>query len=248
MPDTPDAPSRLIVLDDEAEMRGMLRRFLTAQGFDVRAVEDGSQLDVCLQRQPYDLLILDIMMEGEDGLSICCRLREQGQVIPILMLTARGDPEDRVQGLELGADDYLAKPFAPSELVARIRALLRRQQMLLRARNFSGSTLVATQADGVCFGLYRLDLVRQELLREGEPVELGAAEMRLLCALAATPNSALSRDTLIERAHGRDYEASQRSIDVQILRLRQLLEEDASAPRHIRTVWGKGYMLVAKVV
>ena len=125
-------PGRLIVLDDEAEIRNMLRRFLVAQGFEVRAVENSVQLDVFLEREPYDLLVLDIMMDGEDGLSICRRLRAQGQTIPILMLTARGDPVDKVVGLEMGADDYLAKPFVPSELVARIRAMLRRQQFLAR--------------------------------------------------------------------------------------------------------------------
>jgi len=243
----PESAPRVLVLDDEAEMRGMLRRFLSARGFEVRAVEDGAQLDMCLQRQPYDVLVLDIMMKGEDGLSICRRLREQGQTIPILMLTARGDPEDRVLGLELGADDYLAKPFDPAELVARIRALLRRQQMLLRGHSFSGSSWVVAHGERVVFGPFCLDLAQQALQREGEAVDLGAAEMRLLCAMAATPNVPLSRDTLIERAHGRDYEANVRSIDVQVLRLRQLLEEDATAPRHIRTVWGKGYMLVAKV-
>ncbi len=111
-------PDRLIVLDDEAEIRTMLRRFLTAEGFEVRAVEDSAKLDAFLQRQPYDLLILDLMLPDEDGLTVCKRLRAQGQTIPILMLTARGDPVDRVVGLEVGADDYLAKPFSPSELVA----------------------------------------------------------------------------------------------------------------------------------
>ena len=112
----------------------MLRRFLTAEGFEVRAVEDSAKLDAFLQRQPYDLLILDLMLPGEDGLTVCKRLRAQGQTIPILMLTARGDPVDRVVGLEVGADDYLAKPFSPSELVARIRAILRRQKIIMRSQ------------------------------------------------------------------------------------------------------------------
>jgi len=240
-------PARLLVLDDEAEIRNMLRRFLSAQGFEVRAVEDGAQLDACLQRQPYDLLVLDVMMPGEDGLAICKRLRDQGQTIPILMLTARGDPVDRVVGLEVGADDYLAKPFLPNELVARIRAILRRQQIMLRSQTFGGDALVTSESDVVRFGPFRLDLRRQELSRDGQAIAVGSAEMRLLCALAATPNRPVSRDNLIERARGRGYEANARSVDVQVLRLRQAIEADASAPRHLRTVWGVGYMLVAEV-
>ncbi|MEX3824175.1 response regulator, partial [Paraburkholderia sp. BR14262] len=121
--------NRIIVLDDEAELRNMLQRFLTSQGFEVRAVADGKRLDRLLQREPYDLLVLDLMMEPEDGLTVCRRLRAEGQTLPILMLTAKGDAADKVIGLETGADDYLAKPFLPDELVARIRALLRRQKM-----------------------------------------------------------------------------------------------------------------------
>ncbi|NRO99131.1 response regulator [Paraburkholderia sp. NMBU_R16] len=240
-------PPRLIVLDDEAEIRGMLQRFLIGQGFEVRAVRDAAQLDGCLERQPYDLLVLDVMMPGEDGLSICRRLRAQGHTIPILMLTARGDPVDRVVGLEMGADDYLAKPFLPSELAARIRAMLRRQQFLVHAQTLRGEQLPEVDAPVLRFGPFRLDLRREELCNEDVHVLLGFAELRLLCALAATPNRPVSRANLIDRARGRGYEANERSVDVQILRLRQAIEADASAPRHIRTVWGVGYMLVAEV-
>jgi two-component system phosphate regulon response regulator OmpR len=242
----PTRPGRLIVLDDEAEIRNMLRRFLVAQGFEVRAVANSVQLDVFLEREPYDLLVLDIMMDGEDGLSICRRLRAQGQTIPILMLTARGDPVDKVVGLEMGADDYLAKPFVPSELVARIRAMLRRQQFLARQQAVRGDLLVETEVGALRFGPFRLDLQRQELLKDGELVALNAAEMRLLCALAETPNRPVSRANLLERAKGREHEALARSVDVQVLRLRQILEVDAGSPRHIRTVWGLGYMLIAE--
>ncbi|WP_158898358.1 response regulator [Burkholderia sp. L27(2015)] len=242
----PTRPGRLIVLDDEAEIRNMLRRFLVAQGFEVRAVANSVQLDVFLEREPYDLLVLDIMMDGEDGLSICRRLRAQGQTIPILMLTARGDPVDKVVGLEMGADDYLAKPFVPSELVARIRAMLRRQQFLARQQAVRGDLLVETEVGALRFGPFRLDLQRQELLKDGELVALNAAEMRLLCALAETPNRPVSRANLLERAKGREHEALARSVDVQVLRLRQILEVDAGSPRYIRTVWGLGYMLIAE--
>lgn len=240
-------PARIIVLDDEAEIRNMLQRYLTAHGFDVRAAKSSQQLDAFLEREPYDLLVLDVMMPDEDGLSVCRRLRTQGQIIPILMLTARGDPIDRVVGLEHGADDYLAKPFLPNELLARIRAILRRQQLALRRRASRDSVGFESDAIRLRFGGFRLDLRYQELcLAAGGVVEIGQAELRLLCALAQTPNRPVSRLNLIERTHGRDYEANARSVDVQVLRLRQIIETDASMPRFIRTVWGVGYLLMAE--
>jgi DNA-binding response OmpR family regulator len=231
--------NRIIVLDDEAELRNMLQRFLTGHGFIVRAVADGKQLNRYLQREPYDLLVLDLMMEPEDGLSVCRRLRAEGQTLPILMLTAKGDPADRVVGLDTGADDYLAKPFLPDELVARIRALLRRQKIA------SGDPTVTSQT--LSFGEFRFDVGKQVLTRAGEPVEVHSAQMLLLQALGASPNRAVSRENLLARARGRDHDALDRSIDVQILRLRQIVEEDPSKPRFIKTVWGVGYMLVAGV-
>lgn len=243
-PSTPFRPGRLIVLDDELDIRNMLQRYLTTQGFEVRTVKNGVQLETQLERQPYDLLVLDVMLQGEDGLAICQRLRAAGQTIPILMLTARGDAVDKVLGLETGADDYLAKPFVPSELVARIRAMLRRQQILTRHPAQRGEL----PADGgvLRFGPFRLDTTRQELSRDDQPVELNSAEIRLLCALAETPNRPVSRPNLLERARGREYEAQARSVDVQVLRLRQIIEQDVASPRHIRTVWGLGYMLIAQ--
>src|ERR1700712_1774086 len=155
---------RIIVLDDDAELRNMLQRFLTGHGFYVRVVADGMQLDRYLQREPYDLLVLDLMMEPEDGLSVCRRLRTEGHTLPILMLTAKGDPVDKVIGLETGADDYLAKPFLPGELVARIKALLRRQKMA------SGDPTLTAQS--IRFGEFRLDLGRQQLFRNDAPFEI----------------------------------------------------------------------------
>ena len=140
-----DRPAKIIVLDDEIELRNMLQRFLRGQGFDVRVAEDGKRLDRYLEREPFDLLVLDLMIGEEDGLAICARLRAQGQTLPILMLTAKGDPLDKVLGLETGADDYLAKPFLPRELVARINALLRRQKIA------SGDVTVTSQC--VRFGV-----------------------------------------------------------------------------------------------
>jgi two-component system, OmpR family, phosphate regulon response regulator OmpR len=230
---------KIIVLDDEAELRNMLQRFLTSQGFEVRVVENGKRLDRYLQREPYDLLILDWMMEPEDGLSVCKRLRAEGQTLPILMLTAKGDPVDKVVGLETGADDYLAKPFLPQELVARVRALLRRQKIA------AGDPPLTSQI--IRFGNFRLDLGKQLLYRDDAPFEIHSAQMQLLNALGSSPNRAVSRDNLIARTRGRDHDALDRSIDVQVLRLRQLVEDDPGKPRFIKTVWGVGYMLLAQV-
>jgi DNA-binding response OmpR family regulator len=232
---------RVLVLDDEADIRNMLERFLSTQGFTVRSVKNGTQLASQLERHPYDVLLLDLMLQGETGLAICQRLRAEGQTIPILMLTGRGDPADRVLGLETGADDYLAKPFDPAELVARIRAMLRRQGLLERqAQGLAGAS------DALRFGPFRFDMRRQMLARGADIIEINSAELRLLNALAGTPNRPVSRANLLERARGREYEANTRSVDVQVLRLRQLLEADVASPRYIRTVWGVGYMLVAE--
>ncbi|SFC45138.1 DNA-binding response regulator, OmpR family, contains REC and winged-helix (wHTH) domain [Cupriavidus sp. OV038] len=231
--------NRILVLDDEAELRNMLQRFLTSQGFRVRAVADGKQLDRYLQREPYDLLVLDLMMAPEDGLTICRRLRADGITLPVLMLTAKGDPMDRVLGLETGADDYLSKPFVPDELVARIRALLRRQRIA------SGDPTVTAQT--LRFGEFEFDVGQQTLRLRGDPVEVHSAQMLLLHALGSSPNRPVSRENLLARARGRDHDALDRSIDVQVLRLRQIIEEDPSKPRFIKTVWGVGYMLVAGV-
>ncbi|PVY17871.1 winged helix family two component transcriptional regulator [Paraburkholderia silvatlantica] len=238
---------RIIVLDDEAVIRNMLQRYLVSHGFEVRAVRNGMQLATTLERHSYDLLILDVMMPDEDGLSICKRLRAQGETLPILMLTARGDPVDRVIGLELGADDYLTKPFLPNELLARVRAILRRRDLLMRQLNAIDGAMPGSETAVLRFGPFRLDVGRQTLHRDDNlKVEIGNAEMRLLCALALTPNRPVSRAKLIERARGPDSDASGRIVDMQVWRIRQIIEIDASSPSSIRTVWGVGYMLVAE--
>lgn len=237
----PARANRVLVLDDEADIRNMLQRFLSAHGFEVRTAQNATQLELHLERQPYDLLLLDLMLPDEDGLSICRRLRAQGQIIPVLMLTARGDPADRVLGLETGADDYLAKPFVPSELLARVRAILRRQHILEHRAQAN-----LAPAEWLRFGAYRYDARRQELWDGARRIAIPTAELRLLSALAATPNRPVSRLNLLERVHGRAHDANIRSIDVQVLRLRQLVEAEVAAPRHIRTVWGLGYMLIAE--
>lgn len=231
--------ARVLIADDEADLRALLQRYLAEQGYAVRTVDGLVQAERLLARERFDVLVLDVMMPGEDGLSGCRRLRAQGETIPILMLTARGDPVDRIVGLEMGADDYLPKPFSPRELVARIQALVRRQRIL--------GAHHGPAVDGsheIRFGAFVLRLDQRRLLRGTEEVALTTAEFALLRALAQQPRRPLGRDRLLELAHGPDHEATERSIDVQVMRLRKLIEADPSSPRHIRTVWGVGYEFV----
>jgi len=230
--------ARILIADDEADIRALLQRYLGDQGYAVRTVESAAPLDKLLARERFDVLVLDVMMPGEDGLAACRRLRAQGETIPIVMLTARGDPLDRIIGLEMGADDYLPKPFNPRELLARIQALVRRQRML-------GAHAGPLPGDGeVRFADYVLDLGRRTLSKDGAVVPLTTGEFSLLAAFAQHPNRPMGRDKLIELAHGRDHEATDRSIDVQVMRLRKLIEADPAKPHHIRTVWGVGYVFV----
>lgn len=231
----PDA--RLLVVDDDLKLRTLLLRYLEQQGFTAQALPDGTQLDRLLGRERFDLLILDIMLPGEDGLAICRRLRGGGNDIPIIMLTARGDDVDRIVGLEIGADDYLPKPYNPRELVARVRAVLRRRQPAVPGAPAAGPSRV-------CFGPNQLDLATRELLHAGQPRAMTSGEFALLKALVSQPRTALSRDKLVALARGPEREASDRSIDVQISRVRRLVEPDPATPRYIQTVWGVGYVFV----
>jgi two-component system phosphate regulon response regulator OmpR len=229
---------RILVIEDDPEIRHLLRDYLQRQGFRVDIGDGGAALDRFRTTlgEP-DLVVLDIMLPGEDGLSICRRLRASSRV-PILMLTAKGEDIDRILGLEMGADDYLAKPFNPRELVARIQAVLRRQ-----ARAQTPGAPSAEPAR-VAFGPFTLDLATRSLTREGEPVALTTGEFALLKVLALHPSQPMSRDKLMELARGRELEHSDRSIDVQVSRLRKLLGEDPQSPRYIQTVWGFGYVFV----
>ena len=229
---------KILVVDDDLRLRDLLKRYLTEQGFAVDTVPDGSAMDRQMQRVRYDLVVLDLMLPGEDGLAICRRLRAAANDIPVVMLTAKGDDVDRILGLEMGADDYLAKPFNPRELVARINAVLRRQ----RAPEMPGAP--ATEDRVVDFGPYSLNLATRNLSRQGENVPLTTGEFSLLKALASHPREPMSRDKLMELARGREHESFDRSIDVQVSRLRKLLGEDPQSPRYIQTVWGFGYVFV----
>ena len=232
-----DEGEKILIVDDDVRLRRLLERFLGEQGYRVRAVEDVAQMDRLLAREIYSLIVLDLMLPGEDGMSACARLRAEGNTTPIIMLTAKGDETSRIQGLEIGADDYLPKPFNPRELVARMKAVLRRQ-----APQVPGAQ--STDDDQVTFGEFTLNLATRELTRGDEVNMLTTGEFAVLKALVRHPREPLTRDKLMQLARGREWDALERSIDVQISRLRRMLEPDPSKPRYIQTVWGVGYVFV----
>jgi two-component system phosphate regulon response regulator OmpR len=235
---TRNGPQKILVVDDDPRLRDLLRRYLGENGFAVVTAENAQTMNRLWLRERFDVLILDLMMPGEDGLSIMRRLRGANDTTPIVMLTAKGEDVDRIVGLEMGADDYLPKPFNPRELLARINAVLRR-----RAPDDAPG---APAADGtpVEFGEFVLDLATRSLTKNGEDVPLTTGEFAVLKAFARHPRVPLSREKLMEMARGREYEAFDRSLDVQISRLRKLLEPDPSKPRYIQTVWGLGYVFI----
>ena len=229
---------KVLVIDDDLRLRDLLKRYLGEQGFAVDTVPDTAAMDRQMQRTRYDLLVLDLMLPGEDGLAACRRLRAGREKVAVIMLTAKGDDVDRIVGLEMGADDYLSKPFNPRELVARIHAVLRRQAP---ADTPGGPSAEATT---VAFGPFAFDLGTRSLTRGGHAVPLTTGEFALLKVLAMHPREPMSRDKLMELARGRELESTDRSIDVQVSRLRKLLGEDPQGPRFIQTVWGFGYVFV----
>jgi two-component system, OmpR family, phosphate regulon response regulator OmpR len=229
--------TRILIVDDDQRHRDLLVKYLGKEGYDVKAVADAPTMDKQLARDRYDLLVLDLMLPGEDGLSICRRLRTQQSAPAIIMLTAKGDDVDRIVGLEMGADDYLPKPFNPRELLARIVAVLRR-------RVPAGPPGAPAEGGTYQFGEFSLNLATRSLARAGKPVALTTGEFSVLKVLVQHPRQPLSRDKLMELARGREYEVFDRSIDVQISRLRKLIEDDPAHPKHIQTVWGFGYVFV----
>jgi two-component system phosphate regulon response regulator OmpR len=229
--------TRILVVDDDPRLRELLVRYLGEQGLEVKAVPDGAAMDRALARERYDLVVLDLMLPGEDGLAICRRLRASPGAPAILMLTAKGDDVDRIVGLEMGADDYLPKPFNPRELVARIHAVLRR-------RRPAGPPGAPAEGGVFRFGPFEFNPATRSLTKDGRAVPLTTGEYAVLKVLVEHAGTPLSRDKLMELARGREYEAFDRSIDVQISRLRKLIEPDASHPRYIQTVWGFGYVFV----
>jgi len=229
---------RILVVDDDQRLRDLLRRYLTDNGFNVYVAENAQSMNKLWLRERFDLLVLDLMMPGEDGLSVLRRLRGSNDATPIIMLTAKGEDVDRIVGLEMGADDYLPKPFNPRELLARINAVLRRKA----AEEVPGAP---TQEDkSITFGEFSLDLGTRSLTKAGAPVALTTGEFAVLKVFARFPRVPLSREKLMELARGREYEAFDRSLDVQISRLRKLIEPDPSKPKFIQTVWGLGYVFI----
>jgi two-component system phosphate regulon response regulator OmpR len=242
MTHSPDRPDKILVVDDDARIRDLLKRYLTQEGFDVLLAEDGKSLTRVMMRETADLIVLDLMMPGEDGLSICRRLRAANDLTPVIMLTAKGEDVDRIVGLEVGADDYLGKPFNPRELLARIHAVLRRRP----TPEVPGAP--STDNEVVRFGNFSFDLGARTLHKSGEEMTLTTGEFAMLKALVRHPRTPLSREKLAQLSRGREFEPFDRSLDVQVSRLRKLIETDPANPRMIQTVWGVGYVFIPEDV
>ncbi len=236
-----NATPHLLIVDDDREIVDLTSRYLRRHGFRTTGLQDSRQVDAVLDDGRFDLVILDLMMPGEDGLSICRRLRTRSD-IPIIMLTALGEETDRIVGLEIGADDYIPKPFNPRELLARIKAVLR------RTRERDSSTTDETGSRDLEFAGWSLSLKNRELRdSEGEPVKLTSGEFDLLAAMVQRPGRTLSRDQLLDLTRGRDAGPFDRSIDVLLSRLRRKIEDDPQNPRLIKTVRNGGYVLAVTV-
>jgi two-component system OmpR family response regulator len=235
---TEGAPTRLLLVDDEPSLREPLAEYLTRQGFVVRQAEDAAKARSALLEETPDLVLLDIMMPGEDGLSLCRHLSESKN-LPVIMLTAKNEATDRIVGLEIGADDYVAKPFEPRELVARIRSVLRR----------AAKASPATDEDALYeFDGWKLDPLKRKLTDpEGTVVPISSAEFRLLVAFLSHPRQVLDRDRLLDMVQGREAHLFDRAVDNQVSRLRRKMEDDSRDPKLIQTVWGGGYRLAADV-
>ncbi len=228
----------ILVVDDDREIRDLLNRFLVKHGLRVSTARDGVEMSRILDGAAIDLVVLDLMLPGEDGLSLCRKLRSTTS-LPVIMLTAMGEDTDRIVGLEMGADDYLPKPFNPRELLARIKAVLRRVQSL---------PATSPKGDTAKFDGWTLDLGSRRLTSpQGEEVELSTGEYDLLLAFATHPRRVLSRDQLLDLARGRTAAPFDRSVDIQVMRLRRKIEADPKEPRLIKTVRGGGYMFAAEV-
>ena len=231
---------RILIVDDDEDIRKLLEEYLRKNGFDAQAVADGPAMREALAARPASLVVLDLMLPGEDGLSLCRQLRARSQV-PVLMLTAKGDPVDRIIGLEMGADDYLPKPFDPRELVARIRSILR------RAKALPADTEINVP-ESFSFSGWRLDTKERNLRApDGVVVRLSGAEYRLLLIFLQNANAVVSRDQLSNFTFGHDADPLDRTIDMQVSRLRERLRDEAREAAIIKTVRGKGYVLAVRV-
>ncbi|HVI55975.1 MAG TPA: response regulator [Luteibacter sp.] len=235
-----DTGDRLLIVDDEVDMVAMLARYFTAQGFQVATANDGVQMRRELAGQNVDLVLLDLGLPGEDGFAITRYLREQWRG-PVVIVTGRGEAVDRIVGLELGADDYVTKPFDLRELLARVRSVLRRSRVAV-------AELAAVSPPGsFAFGRFVLDIRTHTLTRDGHPIDVTSGEFALLRVLVEHPNQVLTRDQLMTHVHGREAGPFDRAIDVQIGRLRRKIEEDAADPQLIKAVRGTGYLFTPTV-
>ena len=230
-----EAKPHVLIVEDARDIRDPLARYLREHGYRTTTAADAQNARKVMKGAAIDLVVLDIMMPGEDGLSLCRYIRESSQ-IPVILLTARGEEVDRIIGLEMGADDYIAKPFSPRELIARIAAVLRRTQALPPRQK-------PPEAERVRFGEWTLDTGQRELIdHDGMATALSSGEFRLLSALLERPKIALTRNQLLDLTKGRDADLFDRSIDNHVSRLRKKIEPDPKNPRYIKTVWGGGYM------
>ncbi|MBC7953485.1 MAG: response regulator [Rhodospirillaceae bacterium] len=237
-----DTQPHILVVDDDREIRDLLARFLAKHGLRVTTAKDGVEMERALSDWAIDLVVLDLMMPGEDGLSLTRRLRGQGMTVPIIMLTAMGEDTDRIVGLEIGADDYMPKPFNPRELLARIKAVLR------RAHSPAPRPTQAGTGNRFSFHNWVLDVTTRDLTSpDGVVLTLSAGEFDLLQAFVEHPRRVLSRDQLLDFARGRQAIPFDRSIDIQVSRLRRKLDDDAKDPQLIKTVRGGGYLFTPAV-
>lgn len=240
MPPPIERSDHILIVDDDAEIRQLLVRYLEKNGLRATAVPDGRAMARALDDGAYDLVVLDLMLPGDDGLTLCRNLRARSE-IPVLMLTARGEETDRIIGLEMGADDYMAKPFSPRELLARIKVILRRTRSL-------PPNLRPPALNRLRFAGWVLDTATRQLVSPaGEVTPLNGVEFKLLQVFTSHPNRVLSRDQLLDLTQGREADPLDRSIDVQVSRLRQRLGDDPRGPAMIKTVRGEGYVLAANV-
>jgi two-component system OmpR family response regulator len=235
-----DTTYHILVVDDHKDIRNLLGKFLMKHGMRVTTAADALEARRQLKTGAFDLVVLDIMMPGEDGLSLCRYLCEEGSV-PVILLTAVSEDMDRVIGLEIGADDYVTKPFNPRELLARIKAVLRRAQSIPTSREPEPGTRLR-------FGRFIFDADRREIIDENEVVTpLSYGEFLLLSAFLERPNLVLTRDQLLDITRGRAATLFDRSIDNQVSRLRRKIEDDPKHPKYIQTIWGGGYKFVGTV-
>ena len=228
-------PPSILIVDDDPKIRDLTSQYLIDQGLNVYTANGGKEMDTFITNHHVNLIILDLMMPEENGLAICQRLRGSGNFTPIIILTAKGDEIDRIVGLEMGADDYVSKPFNPRELLARINAVLRRNEL----KQTQSST-----SENLAFGSFLFNSDTRSLTKNGAPISITSGEFELLKVFIDHPRQPLSRDQIMQLAKGRELYVFDRSIDVQISRLRKILEDDPTSPKFLQTMWGFGYIFV----